>query len=358
MKSKPRYRSLVYSNFGLLLLLFFSCQEAALIQIENSKLPKLYEAVFTSQSPQIDGQIDSLWASGNWSDSFVDIEGVLTPKNKTRFKMMWDNHALYILAQLEEPHIWGTLQQRDTVIFYNNDFEVFIDPDGDTHDYMELEINALNTAWDLFLNKPYLNKNKVDNQWNIEGLQSAVFYKGSLNDPSDVDEGWTLEMALPWKSLSRGSKQETAPINQFWRLNFSRVNWDFSINKGKYSRKKDPKGAYLPEYNWVWSPQGLINMHLPEHWGYVYFSDKKGKQIDYPEEAALVQWMYAQYREKAASEKKGQMLEKKPVALWKGEKIFLEKRVLEDTVYYVSDNPHNQKTYRIRSDGKLDVRSR
>lgn len=64
--------------------------------------------------------------------------------------MLWDETYFYIYAEMEEPHVWGTLKERDTVIFYNNDFEVFIDATGDTHNYYELEVNALNTAWDLF----------------------------------------------------------------------------------------------------------------------------------------------------------------------------------------------------------------
>ena len=27
-----------------------------------------------------------------------------------------------------------------------------------------------------------------------------------------------------------------------------------------------------PERNWVWSPQGVINMHYPERWGYLQFT--------------------------------------------------------------------------------------
>ena len=86
---------------------------------------------------------------------------------------------------------------------------------------MELEINALNTVWDLFLKRPYRNKVKVDNQWNIETLLSAVSYQGSLNNPSDTDQSWQLEIALPWESLRRGNLQESVPIHQFWRINFS-----------------------------------------------------------------------------------------------------------------------------------------
>ena len=146
----------------------------------------MYISKKTKESPLIDGFEDTLWDKASWTDLFIDIEGDLNPKYETRVKMLWNDRALYILAQMEEPHIWGNLKQRDTVIFYNNDFEVFIDPNGDTHDYMELEINALNTVWDLFLNRPYLNKNKVDNQWDIVDLQSAVSYNGCLLYTSDA----------------------------------------------------------------------------------------------------------------------------------------------------------------------------
>lgn len=68
--------------------------------------------------------------------------------------MLWDEDYFYVAADLEEPHIWANLKQRDTVIFYDNDFEAFIDPQGDNHRYYEYEMNALNTIWDLLLAKP------------------------------------------------------------------------------------------------------------------------------------------------------------------------------------------------------------
>jgi hypothetical protein len=41
-----------------------------------------------------------------------------------------------------------------------------------------------------------------------------------------------------------------------------------------YKRRLRPNGKPLPEDNWVWSPQGLIDMHVPEHWGYITFKGK------------------------------------------------------------------------------------
>ena len=59
------------------------------------------------------------------------------------------------------------MTERDSVIFRDNDFEVFIDPDGDTHAYYELEINALGTVWDLLLLKPYRDGGPAINGWDI-----------------------------------------------------------------------------------------------------------------------------------------------------------------------------------------------
>ena len=69
-------------------------------------------------------------------------------------KMLWDDEALYIAAEIEEPHVWATITEHDAVIFQDPDFEVFLDPDGDNHNYAELELNAKNTTWDLLLTKP------------------------------------------------------------------------------------------------------------------------------------------------------------------------------------------------------------
>jgi hypothetical protein len=239
--------------------------------------PQTYVAFKTSENIVIDGNDSEVsWEQAQWSDAFIDIEGIKQPKYKTQVKMLWDDTYFYILAKLEEPHVWATLKQHDTIIFYNNDFEVFIDPDGDTYNYYELEMNALNTIWDLFINKPYREEgNVVLNDWTLTGLKSAIKINGTINNPSDTDEGWQIELAIPWATYKTSYYQDNVPRDSFWQVDFSRVNWQHDIIKGKYYRKKDENGKFLPEYNWVWSPIGVINMHEPEKWGYVYFSSKE-----------------------------------------------------------------------------------
>lgn len=232
--------------------------------------PRGYVAYRATGRINVDGRLDdAAWTRAPWSEPFVDIEGDARPRPTwpTRVKLLWDDAFLYVGAELEEPHVWATLTQHDSVIFRDNDFEVFIDPNGDTRDYYEFEINALNTGWDLLLPKPYRDGGKADNSWEIPGLKTAVQVDGTLNDPREVDRGWSVELAFPWRVLAEHAGTNAPPRDgDRWRLNFSRVEWDLDHSSGTYVKIPGRK-----EHNWVWSPQGEINMHIPERWGSVAF---------------------------------------------------------------------------------------
>jgi len=241
--------------------------------------PKRYICYRAEKSLRIDGQLnESSWKKAQWTDNFMDIRGRQAPKPRfrTRVKMLWDSTYFYVAAQLEEPDVWATLTNRDAVIYHDNDFEVFIDPDGDTHDYYEFEMNALNTVWDLLLTRPYRDEGDAVNDWDIHGIKTAVYVNGTLNRPGDRDDGWTAEIAFPWEALAECSHKEAPPRRgDQWRVNFSRVEWQVKVENEKYVKVRDPKtGKPFSEDNWVWSPQGLINMHYPEMWGVVQFSAK------------------------------------------------------------------------------------
>jgi hypothetical protein len=236
--------------------------------------PRQYRCPHISTSPVVDGRLDdACWEEAPWSKDFVDIRGSAwpVPAHKTRVMMLWGpGDTLYIGAELEEPDLWATYARHDMVIYHENDFEMFIDPDGDNHNYYELEINALGTTWDLLLTRPYRDDGQARDDWEWPGLRSAVHLDGTLNDPSDRDRGWSVELAFPLSDLGnlRGSYQP-------WRINFSRVQWHRQVVDGRYFKQRDPvTGDSLPEDNWVWSPQGLVAMHYPERWGLLFLSSK------------------------------------------------------------------------------------
>lgn len=276
--------------------------------------PKGYVCFRAGGAITVDGKLDeTAWQQAAWTDDFVDIEGSAkpAPRFRTRARMLWDDEYFYIAAELEEPHAWGTLTEHDAVIFHDNDFEVFVDPDGDCHRYGEFEINTLNTGWDLLLPKPYKDGGQADNGWEIPGLKTAIGIDGTLNDPTDTDRRWVVELAFPWKVLGAllpgvEPGQGAAPAEGAqWRVNFSRVEWQHELVEGKYS--KVPK---QPEDNWVWSPQYTINMHRPETWGVVQFSKARvgtrpAREVRYkPDPLLPIRWQlsrvyYAQQAHRA-----------------------------------------------------------
>ncbi len=268
--------------------------------------PEVYGAARATVAPSIDGSLDdAAWQEAPWTGDFVDIQGgsMPVPRHRTRARLLWDDEFFYIGAAMDEPHVWATLTERDAVVYHDNDFEVFIDPDADTHLYYELEINALNTVWDLMLIKPYRDGGPAIDSWDVRGLRTAVAVSGTLNDPTDEDRGWSVEIAIPWDALAEAAGRPAPPeVGDRWRVNFSRVQWRSVIEGGEYVKELDPEtGEPLEEDNWVWSPQGLIAMHYPEMWGIVEFVGTGAEDLarDVTEsERALWALRHAYYRQR------------------------------------------------------------
>jgi hypothetical protein len=327
--------------------------------------PRGYVCQRTTRPVIIDGVIDEAdWSEVAWTEPFTDIEGNmrLAPRYKTRAKMLWDDAYLYIAAELKEPHLQARLLQRDTVIFYDNDFEVFIDPDGDTHGYYEIEMNAYNTVWDLLLVRPYRDNGPCVDSWTCLGMKSAVHLYGTINDPNDLDDRWTLEMALPWESLRETNGDKIPVAGAQWRINFSRVEWRTEAYQGAYRKSSNPAtGKQYPEDNWVWSPQWIINMHYPEMWGFVQFSAKKAgeapEQFEYRKQED-VKWelrrlYYAQNTFRMRNSRyAGSIDELKSASLIDWQPQFAPQLKSTQSIYEITAQEPGGKSWHINNEGR------
>jgi len=257
--------------------------------IRMQSYPKLYSVQKTNLPICIDGKdSDIAWQTIPFHKDFIDIEGNESKKvlYETQIKMLWDDQYLYIYAKLDEPHIWGNLTQHDAIIYHNNDFEVFIKPYENQSTYFEIEVNSLNTILDLLMSKPYRFGGEAKLHWDLKGLKSAVHIEGTNNNPSDTDQYWSVEMAIPFASLQNFGREITPKVGEHWRINFSRVQWQHEVINGKYHKKTD-NGKLIHEDNWVWSPIGVINMHYPQRWGYLLFSDNQTEKNIYPKSIGI-----------------------------------------------------------------------
>jgi len=266
--------------------------------------PKSYNLYNAGTPIKIDGELnEKAWIKSPWTDLFVDIEGDIkpAPANKTRVKMVWDEKYLYIAAELEEPHVWANKRPEKDIIFRDNVFKIFIDPDNNMNDDFEIQINPQNNMLFLIMNKPYRDGGVPISGWEPIGYQSAVTINGTINKSEDIDNGWTAEIALPLAAFSFNPKDTKQ--NTRFRINFLRTNFDFLVKDGVYSKALDSTGKAFPPHYACWSPQGIINMHYPERWGYTLFSENTPNDkvetffLPYSEKQRKYLWL-AYYRQK------------------------------------------------------------
>ena len=262
------------------------------------QIPLQYTVFRTSEKMMIDGKDDERdWSKAPWTQAFTDIEtgGQINPEQEAKCKMLWDNDFLYLFVKFREHDLWASIKNHDAPVFQDNAFEMFIAPGEETYNYFEFQVNAYGTVWDLFMPRPYRNGGAGLSTWDIKGLQKAVYLDGTLNNPADTDRSWSIELAVPFSSvrMNGGRNPSTGTI---WRMNFSRVQWELDTLNGAYFRRKDKTmGKLLAEHYSVWSPQGIVNLHYPERWGYVLFSDTlstKSFLSPEDEQLKLLVWKY------------------------------------------------------------------
>lgn len=262
--------------FGLLgLLAAGGCGDSAAGPGGGDKAPPVVrsaECRWATGPIRIDGKLDELaWQKAQLLKDFAVFWENRPPRTATRARLLWDDKYLYFAAEMEDSDLYADVKERNGMCWLNDVFELFFKPSEHKLAYYEFEINALNTSWDLLLPRPYKDGGRAVNSWEIPGLKTAVHVDGTLNDPRDQDRGWSLELAFPWKVLGELAYQPAPPRDgDQWRVNFSRVEWPCQVQAGKY--RKVPASR---EDNWVWSPQGVVDMHRPERWGYVQFATGK-----------------------------------------------------------------------------------
>ena len=148
-----------------------------------------YDCYRTTGKIKIDGKLDEPdWQAAPRSEAFVDIRGVdfkPAPTKQTYMKMLWDDECLYIAGIIEEDQVTASLTERDAIIYRDNDFEVFIDPDGDGKFYFEFECNAFGTLMDLIMDRPYNDGGNFFMPWDCKDVRLSAWTRaGPWNGPS------------------------------------------------------------------------------------------------------------------------------------------------------------------------------
>jgi hypothetical protein len=253
-----------------------------------------------TSSLSLDGTLsDPAWQAAPRSERFVDMATGEPALLDTRSAVLWDDQNLYVGFWVEEPYPNAKQTERDSLIFRENDVEVFIDG-GDC--YYEFELNALNTVYEVFFiwrdaykkggrfdlpefdlieREAYSFGGNFDRtedhfwrgthprgvrwaflDWDLPGLQTAVHVDGQLNDRRQVCKGWTAMLVFPWAGLKHLADGRSVPPNDgdVWHLFLGRF-------------QKLEIGAEQVQAAWCLTPHGVYDTHMPDKFTPITFSE-------------------------------------------------------------------------------------
>lgn len=238
----------------------------------TAQTPEIREYIVkrTSGPITIDGKLsESGWQDAADTKDFVIYTDGSAPIFPTKAKMLWDNDYLYVAFIMTDRDVWGKMTSwhtGDPCLCLEEVAEVFIDPDGDGYNYIEIEVNPLKTVMDLTMSKEYGSGGKGDFDWNLNGLKIGVWVDGTLNDSTDVDKKWVCELAFPFKEIAFCAPSKFFPpkSGDSWRLNLYRY---------EYGRIGDNLKE-LSAWNKTDAKRGF---HAPDRFGRIVFSEEVSK---------------------------------------------------------------------------------
>ncbi len=236
---------------ALLLLALQGCAS-----VREPALPT-YEVRRAAGPITIDGRLDEpSWRAAVEVGPFTFPWWESGPKEQTIVKLLWDDGRLYLAYFCLDRHIAAFETKRDAKVYRDDTVEAFIAPDA-AHPkrYINFEINCLGTILD---GRPGAGaKAKYD----AAGIQAAGLIDGTLNDDTDTDYAWTMEVAIPFADLACYAPRTPPQPGDTWRLGLNRCGGVTNEQYSQWSNSLRPKPAF----------------HVPNRFGIITFSNKPAR---------------------------------------------------------------------------------
>lgn len=222
------------SIFGALALVAASVYfvaPAATKDKEDKKADTSVECRRATGKITIDGKLDeNSWKSAQEiSDFRVGWQDNRKAKTATTASLVWDDEALYFAATMTDADLYALVEKHNGMTWNDDVFELFFKPGGEGkvgRHYYEFQVNARGTLLELFMpsrGAGGYERAKIDKPM---GMKAVVALRGTLNDWTDSDKGWTVEGSIPWTAFASTGGRPKAGAR--WR--FALCRYDYSAD--------------------------------------------------------------------------------------------------------------------------------
>jgi len=204
----------------------------------------------------VDGVLnEEAWGQAPATPRFVDTMTGGPAEPRATAKLLWDDQNLYVGFDVADDFLKSEMRNRDDHLWEQDCVEVMVDPDGDGRNYFEMQVSPTGVVFDTRYDTRREPQPFGHVDWD-SGLRAQVTRRGTPND-SDADEGYTVEIAIPWMAFAAGEPAAERPTSgSTWRLNFFVMD----------AREDGQRAA-------GWSPPRVGDFHVLDRFGRVVFFD-------------------------------------------------------------------------------------
>ncbi len=178
-------------------------------------------------------------------------------KEGTEAKILWDDERIYFAFSCADKHIAAHHYIHNDPVSRDDCCEAFICPvpsGSERLDYINYEINCLGT-WKVGYHAKSRGKNLGD--WtDVKHLEIGRVIRGTCNDDSDEDGGWTLEFSVPYEHFAEFGADFPPKDGQVIYLGLHRCGGDTNAQYSQWAPSQTDRPSY----------------HQPQDFGKVTFS--------------------------------------------------------------------------------------
>jgi hypothetical protein len=233
-------------------------KQAGAPQPDPSTLPAPRRVVVPKLSATLvhDGALDEpVWTKAAVLGPFVPAGGTGQAREATTVRVWYDDRAIHLGWTCTDSDIQATFIARDSRFWEEEVVEFFVTRQDLTR-YHELQWNPLGGVFDAVIRNTLDARGvsqKFDGDWGFTapGMMSAVKVRGTVQNSTDRDVEWVVEVSIPFADLREAPPRP----GEVWRANFYRFN----------------RGLNQPVEMLSWSAPILNGFHQPSRFGFLEF---------------------------------------------------------------------------------------
>ena len=185
-------------------------------------------------------------------------------KNKVNFYSFWNNVSLFFAFEVKDQHLFAEIASKidKPRIHMNDGIEIYIDTKNDSPSKMD--VNDYQFIIDILgeyvvfrgdRREILIDEVAVPKDFDQNVLfKTTVSVKGTINDDSDLDSSYTIEIEIPFAAI--GMIPETG----------HQIKLDICINDVDYFEKEGIIIEEISSNNWTFNWSGYSDFGYPEYW--------------------------------------------------------------------------------------------